>query len=1058
MVALIVVGFGLFGLSKLRLNLYPDVSFPTITVYTVYEGVAPEDIETLVTRPIEERVGSVSGVIKMRSLSSQGASVVKLYFDWDTDLFEAQIEVRKQLDFIRRELPLDVEQPIVFNYDPNQEPVVVLTMSSDYRSTRELRTFATRQIEPLLERIPGTASATTVGGLDRQISVQLNPISMRQYNVSIGEISGVLQRENVQVPAGELIEGSTIFSLRTLGEFKTVEQIAATVVAVRDGNPVRLEDVAKVDDGVAQPIGGVHVDGDDGLIINVYKQSDANIVTAASGIVGKLDDLRKVLPKDVDLDILTNRADFINQSISNLYMTALQAIILVVLILLFFLQSWRSAVVIAVSIPVSIIATFSVMNWADLSLNVISLSGLTLAVGMVVDDAVVVLENIFQRKQSGEPVISASVRGAKEVAVPVVISTLTTLVVFLPILFVPGIAGVLFRDLALTVSFALSMSSLVALSLIPLMSSRMLSEKEALQEQEIPEKFLARLRYRIGSVFSTAGSFIKARMAPVGVFFQNLGDRLGIYISRLEQSYEDTLKQLLPRSGLVVLLAALVFFASVPLFLQLSRDFFPPVDESRFTLEVIREPGVNLFELERTVVQVEDLIKQEVPEARLVVAEYGDKPGVEGADNPGGFYSTIRVELLEPHLRDRTQFEIVSDVLAALNTVPGAEIKELRKNPLSPDGENGLIVYVYGFDAQRKALLANEVKQRLGGVQGIVNVSSTSDESRPELRVTMNRERVSRLGLSTSQVATAISDAVRGNRATTFVDDGLSFDIVVELEPRFKASQTALEELPVQVGETWVPLKHVADIQRIQGPTNILRINQERVTEIRADLAGLDLKTASDITRDVLSAMDWPDGYRFELSGTAEEQARSFYYLLIAFSIASVLTYMVMASQFESFTEPFIMLLTIPLALSGVLIVLWATQTPVSVTAMIGLVLLAGIVVNNGIVMIDYIKILQIRGLSREDAITQGAARRLRPILMTAGTTVLSMVPLALELGVGSETWSPMARTVIGGLVASTLLMLFVVPCLYYLLNRMVEAFGFTKIRKVDPLAAEASV
>lgn len=401
MTSLIVIGFGLFGLSNLRLDLYPDVTFPTITVYTTYEGVAPGDMETLITRPIEESVGSISGVREVRSSSKQGASVVKLKFNWGTDLYIAESDVRKELDAVRRQIPDDAEQPIVFSYDPNQEPVMVLTLTSEIRSPREIRTIAKQNLEQHLERIPGVASSETAGGYERQINIDISNKQMRTYDISISAVANKLQQENIQISAGELIEGRTIYSLRTIGEFKNIDQIRNTIIAERDGKPVRLADLANVEDGVAQPIGNVHVNGSDGVIINLYRQSDANVVTTANAVSNQLDNLQDILPKDVKVDVLTNKAEFIETSIDNLLLTGLQAVILVVLILLAFLRSGRTALIIAISIPISIIATFSIMDWSDLSLNIISLSGLTLAVGMVVDDAVVVLENIFRFKEEG---------------------------------------------------------------------------------------------------------------------------------------------------------------------------------------------------------------------------------------------------------------------------------------------------------------------------------------------------------------------------------------------------------------------------------------------------------------------------------------------------------------------------------------------------------------------------------------------------------------------------------------------------------------------------------
>ena len=1024
MVSLILVGFGIFGLFNLRLNLYPDVSFPTITVYTSYEGVAPEDMETLVTRPVEEAVGSISGIRRVRSLSSQGASVVKLNFNWGTDLYEAENDVRKELGFVTRAIPRDADSPLVFSYDPNQEPVVVLAVSSNTRSTRDLRTIATQQIEQRLERIQGVASSETSGGLERQIRVEIDNERMRSYNLDIATISNRLGQENVQIPAGQLVEGNTIYSLRTIGEFKDLDQIMSTVIAVRDGQPLLLRDVANVEDGVAQPIGNVHIDGQEGVIINVYRQSDANVVSAASGIVESIEEIEATLPNDVDIQVLTNKADFIEQSIDNLLLTGLQAIILVVLILLAFLRSGRSAVIIAISIPISIITTFLIMDFADLSLNIISLSGLTLAVGMVVDDAVVVLENIFKFREEGADRKTAAVSGAKEVAVPVVISTLTTLVVFLPILFVPGIAGFLFRDLALTISFSLSVSSLVALTLIPMMSSRFFKEGT--------ENFEA--------------------SNSIANFFSNL-------LERLENAYQKRLDKALKRSWLVVISSIALLILCMPLFNMLGGEFFPRVDENAFTLEVQREPGVNLFELQRSIRQVEDVIKEVVPEARLIVSDYGDKEGIEGADNPGGYHGTVRVELVSQNERNRSQFQITAATLQALESVPAVQIKETREDPLSPDGENGLIVQIFGYDPEIKKELSEGVKERLLSINGVANVFSSSDLGRPELRLVMDRERISRVGMTTSQVATAVSNSVRGNIATSFVDEGIEFEVLVELDPTQKAISSDLDNIQVQTPDgVWMPLRNLARIERYTGPTNVLRINQERVSEITADLAGIDLKTATERTRQVLNDVEWPDGYRYALAGTAEEQAESFDFLLIAFLIAGILTYMVMASQFESLVEPFIIIFTIPLALTGVLLILWVTNTSISVTSMVGLILLSGIVVNNGIVMIDYIKILQARNIARHDAIVTGATRRLRPILMTAFTTILSMVPLALELGAGSETWSPMARTVIGGLTMSTLLMLFVVPCMYNIINSLVSKMGFDAVHKIDPLAQQKEV
>ncbi len=1045
MITLIVIGFGLFGLSRLSLNLYPDVSFPTITIYTTYEGVAPEDIETLITRPIEEQVGSVSGLRRIRSLSSQGASVIKLYFNWGTDLFIAEADVRKQLDFARRAVPQDADQPIVFSYDPNQEPILVLALSSNVRSSSELRTLSTQQLEQRFERISGIAAAETSGGLERQINIWIRNDRMLAYNLDIATVANRLRQENIQVPAGELIEGRIVYSLRTIGEFKNLDQIKTTVVGIRNEIPILLQDIADIEDGVAQPIGNVHVRGEEGLVINLYRQSDVNVVTTAANFMTEIDRIKAILPSDVELEVLTNKADFIKLSLNNLYTTAVQAIVLVVIILLVFLRSFRTSLIIAVSIPISIIATFSIMDLADVTLNVISLSGLTLAVGLVVDNAVVVLENIFRFREEGNSGKKSAVMGAQEVAIPVVVSTLTTLVVLLPILFVPGIAGFLFQDLALTISFALVMSTFAALSIIPLMSSQFFKKKD---DQDAIEHVAP------GALVEQIDSSSRLDTKDVPKQENALKRKLGELLDRLESNYQALLKRNLTRSWTVIIISVLFFLASLPLYFTLGGEFFPPVDENAFVLNVQREPGVNLFELQNTIYQVEDIIQREVPEARIIVSDYGDKRGVEGADNPGGYQGTVRVELVPRSERRRDQFEISNELLVKLQDVPGADIREVRENPLNPDGDDGLIINIYGFDLEQKKSLATGIIAQLMTLDDVISATSSADEGRPELRITMDRERISRLNMTTSQVANAISDAVRGSIATTFVEQGVEYTILVQLAAEEKNNSQALEDIQIRTPDgTWIPLRTLARVERYQGPSNILRINQERVTEVLVDIGNADLKSVTDEAVALLNRFDFPDGYRYDIGGTAEEQAASFTYLLIAFLIAAILAYMIMASQFESLVEPFIIIVTIPLAMTGVLIMLFLTGTAVSVTAMIGLILLAGIVVNNGIIMIDYIKVLQARGLSRFDAVINGASRRLRPILMTSATTILSMIPLALELGSGSETWSPMARAVIGGLTFSTILMLLVVPCLYYVINTFVEKLGFDAVHKVDPLS-----
>ncbi len=1074
MISLIVIGFGFFGLTGLKQDLYPNVSFPTVTIYTTYAGVAPQDIETLITRPIEEQVSGISGVRTVSSHSTQGASVIELRFNWGKNLYNAESDVRKKLDLARRQIPDDADQPIVYAYNPNEKPFMVLALSSNTRSSRELRTISEQKLEQRIDRIPGVATSETYGGYERQINVNVSNQQMRSYNIDLSTIASKLQQENVQVPAGQITQGHTIYALRTIGKFQNIDQIRNMIVAVRNGQSIKLRDVAKVEDGAARPIGSVQVNGEKKVIVDLFKQTDANVVDAASRVKKNIPTFEQALPAGIHISVLTDNSNFIKSSITDLLWTGFEAVILVVLVLLVFLRSGRSALIIGISIPISIIATFAIMDWTKVSLNTISLSGLTLAVGLVVDDAVVVLENIF-RWQEAEEHKKAAVYGAQEVAVPVLSSTITTLVVFLPILFVPGIAGFLFRDMALTIYFALIMSLLVALSLIPMMSSLLFTDEEEEGQPQENTNYLKRLlRWGRGSILKKIiiapllllGIIVyplvwlyKKVVKNIGPFFGNkVAPPLKHAYDRLETSYHRQLDYLLGHSKAVVIAILVFFLITLPIFLVLNGTFFPSVDQSAFTLQVKREPGVSLTNLGTTFNQVEHIVKRDVPESQLIVAQYGKKKGVEGADNPNGNEGTLDVQLVPKNQRKRSQQAIVASLLDSLKIIPGAQIKELKNDPLRPQGNNGLIVQVYGNNEQMRTQLVSEVENQMRSIKGIQNVFSSADQGRPELRVRLNRERISRLGMTASQVATDLGNAVKGNKATTYINNGVQYNVVVRLEPIERTSISDLNALQIKTPDsTFVPLSSVASVQQFIGPSNIMRINQQRVTEITADLKNIDLKRATARVQKKLKNINWPTGYRFQVAGSAQDQQASFRYLLIAFIVAIILTYMVMASQFESLIEPFIIILTIPLALSGVLIMLWITGTAISVTSMVGIILLSGIVVKNGIVMIDYIKILQARNTGRHEAIINGASRRLRPILMTASVTGLAMVPLALNIGSGSETWSPMARAVIGGLFMSTLLMLVFVPCLYNLINTKVEAMGFDSIHKEDPLALDKS-
>ena len=1002
MIFLIIIGFGLFSLNRLKVDLFPDVTFPVIGVITQYEGVGPYDIENLVTRPMEEAVTSVENIETINSRSMSGTSILIIEFGWGTDMDQAETDVRKNLDIIRDMLPDNVSDPITFAFDPSMQPIAFLALSSDQLGQAELREVAKEKIEPRIERIPGVASADARGGLERQINVMVDPRELAAKGIDINQIINTIRMENLQIPGGQIEEGMSEFSVRTYGEFQSVDQIKRVVVGQKSNTPIHLEEVASVVDGFKERNSYVRNNGKESVVLVVMKQSDANTVNATEAVLDAIPDLEKVAGSGTKIEVVFDLASFIKDSISNLTNTALQAFLLAGLVLLFFLRNIRSAIIVAVSIPVSVIATFFVMDQAGVTLNIISMAGLALAIGMLVDNSIVVLENIFRHRELGEPIREAADEGTSEVSMAIVASTLTTLAVFIPILFVPGIAGVLFNDMAITIVFSLSASLFVALTLIPLMASRMLTLNDIAQKS----------------------AFIKTMTGWVTTLLRRVDDR-----------YYSVLQYALGHRKTIMISAVVLFIVSLSLFPLIGGEFMPETDEGMVQISVERAVGTNLDETRKTFQEVERLVKQKVPEAENTYVNFGTGDGFSAlfgtaAANKG----EIRVRLTDLSERNRSQFEIQDTLRAYFDQYPGVNMS-FSQGGGAMFGGRDIEVIIKGYDLEISRELATRVEERLNKIDGIVDVEKSFDAGKPEYQVHFNRDRLSSFGLNTASVARSISSYVAGTIASQYREGGDEYNIFVQLQRPFRNSKNDLSNLYISTPfGTQIPLEQVAEIQQGESPVSIEREDQERVVAVSANVTGRDLRSATAEVQRAMNEMSFPSEFRWEIGGAAEDFMESFQALGLAILAAIALVYMVMASQFESLLDPFVILFTIPLAFIGILWALFITNTTLSVTALIGGMLLVGIVVNNGIVMIDYINQLREKhGYSLKEAVLEGGRRRLRPVLMTAVTTILAMLPLSFGLGASAETWSPMARAVIGGLTVSTVLTLVVIPTIYFI-------------------------
>ena len=1036
-----VVLFGIVSLSRLKVNLLPDISYPTVTIRTELTGAAPVEIENLLTKPIEEAVGVIRNVRLVRSVSRTGQSDVTLEFVWGTDMDIAGVDVREKVDII--DLPLEAKRPLLLRFDPSSEPIMRLGLlrkdegqsiadaGSVVASLKAIRRLAEDRIKNDLEAEEGTAAVKVSGGFEDEIQIHVDQQKLSQLDISIQQIAERIRAENVNLSGGRLEEGRQRYLVRTINEFQTVEEFADAIVAIVADRPVFLRDVATVTRGYKEREAITRVNGQESVELAIYKEGDANTVQVANRVERRLESIRESLPEELELVKIYDQSKFISAAIQQVTSAAIFGGILAIMVLYGFLQDSRATTIIAVAIPVSVIGTFLLMYSNDVSLNIMSLGGVALAVGMLVDNAIVVLENIVRKREQGQGILEAARNGTAEVSTAVIAATLTTIAVFFPMVFISGVAGQLFRDQALTVTFALIFSLIVALTLIPMLAALGTGSRyQEAGEETPPNRFtraIATVVRAFGVVFAGVKWLCWIILWVPGWLLQHL------YLS-VAKGYEPVLRWSLSHRAAVVGGAAAIFAATMLLIPRLGTELIPQLSQGEFEVDLRLSPGSPLVETDRAIQAAHDATRDiDDVELNYSVAGTGnrlDANPVDSGENTGTLSITLK-----PGAGRAEEAAAMDAMRKQLMQLPGVQYEFSRPSLMT--FASPLQIEVSGFDLEDLEAVNQVLVSKMQASDRYVDVKTTIEPGNPEIQIIFDQERAASLGLSVRDIADRVVANVRGELATRYTWRDKKIDVLVRSVDTTRASIADIRSLIVNpAAERPVTLEAVAEIKIARGPAEIRRIAQERVAIISANLAYGDLGAAVADANSIIDGTPMPQGITAMVSGQNEEMQDSFRSMQFALLLAVFLVYIVMASQFESLIHPLVILFTIPLALVGAVLALFLTGTTVNVVAFIGIIMLAGIVVNNAIVLVDLINQLQAQGLEKTSAIMEAGQARLRPILMTTLTTVLGLLPMAIGFGEGSELRTPMAITVIGGLLVSTLLTLVVIPVVYSLLDR----------------------
>ena len=992
---------GIYSLTQLPVDLYPEMELPFVVVYTTYPGASATDIESNVTRPLENTLNSVSNLKEITSRSSDANSVIFMNFEYGTNLDEASNDIRSNLSFVERYLPEDCESPTIIKFNTNMMPIIFYAITAD-ESYAGLEKILDEKIVNPLNRIEGVGSVSLNGVPGRKVYVDVDPRKLEAYNMTIEQIGNILRAENINMPAGYIEMGKTDYPLRIQGEFPESDVLKNIVVTSLNGSSVKLKDIAEVRDTIRESKLDTRINGSRGMGMFVQKQSGGNTVKVTEEIEKSLETLKKDLPPDVKIEKLFDSASFIKDSISNLTETLMYAAIFVILVVLFFLGRWRATFIIILTIPISLIVAFIYLFVSDASINIISLTSLSIAIGMVVDDAIVVLENITKHIERGSRPREAAIYATNEVWLAVIVTTLTVVAVFFPLTFVKGLTGVLFKQLGMSVTITIVTSVFAAITLTPTLSALMLKWYPIRKD------------------------------APFWTYDGSI--RKGL--DRFDHFYEKTLRWALHHKTMVSILSFIIFIGSMSLFGLINTEFFPQADESRISATIELQTGTRVDQTILTSEKLNELIKTKYPEVDIMETS-------TGADDQGGFAAMFSAQgthsinyslsLVPIDERSKSVFEIAEEMRADFAKYP--EIVDFTistSDNMGSFGGSTVGVEVYGYDIAQTNLVAEQLSEKIKKMEGAKDVTISRDKSKPELQIIFDQNKMIANGLNTAMVSSVVKNRVEGLTATRLRQFGDEYDVVVRFKKNATSTLTDIENIGISnsMGQI-IRLGEIAQIKEYWAPPSIERKRKERIVTVSFTPYKRSLTELQVEIQKAIDETPMPSGVMVQISGAIKEQMESFMDIALLMVISLILVYLIMASQFESLKMPFIIMFSIPFAFSGVAIALFATNTALSVISGIGAVMLIGIVVKNAIVLVDFINLMRDRGYELYEAIAISGRSRLRPVIMTSATTILGMLPLAMSTGSGSELWSPMGVAVIGGLIFSTIVTLVLVPVVY---------------------------
>jgi HAE1 family hydrophobic/amphiphilic exporter-1 len=1017
-----ILVFGTMSFVSLPVDIFPDITLPAMVVLTKYPGAGPEDVEAIVTKNLEKLVSTVPNLEQITSVSQEEYSVINLRFGWGTNLDEAAANVRDVLGYAERFLPDDVEDSVVMKFDTSMMPILYYGITAG-ESYSELNKILQDEIADPLKRVPGVALVDVFGGLKRQFRVDIDRDKLNAYHIPINSVVTAIQAGNIAYPAGNIKIGKMDYTLRVPSEFKSVDEIRKIAVGNQGGVPIHLKDIAKVSDGFEEKERVLRVNRESGAIMIIQKQSGANTLEVIERAKDRLEELQKKIPEDIKLYLLMDSSEFINLAIGHLYDAMLWGGLFIILVIFLFLRNLRGSLIVVLAIPFSLIVGFIFLYAGGYTINMMSLASLSIAIGMVVDDAIVVFENIFRHRERGISPKESALFGASQVGLAVTAATFTIIAVILPIIFVPGITGVLFKELGMVVCLVMLASLFVSLTLTPMLSFRILKIEQK------KYKFLGEL-YR----------------------------RSEEWFREIELRYSALLGWALTHRRSVMAIGIMIFAASLAMIPLVGTEYMPEMDQGHFMGDIELPEGTRIEKTEGVMAKAEEIVDKEIPEKRMLFARAGRSES--GFSAMMGQREDVNVMTLGGTLvtireRERSDRDIAHALSQKIAEIPGIKsINFTTSDPMAEmifGGDKAITLEVYGEDFDQTDEVAEKLRGMLEKIPGTSDISISREKGKPELWVRIDREKAATLGLNMAIVADTLRTNFSGKIASRYQEEGEEYDIFVRLREDDRTKIEDIENilipsplraiplpsgLPIDFSD--VRLGNIAKIEKTKGPIEIERKSQGRVVIVGA---GLYQRPLGDVVKDVkqeIKKILVPEGVEIILGGSAEEQAKSFRILAIALVLGIFLVYMVMAGQFESLLDPLVILFSVPFAITGVIWALLLTGETLSLISFVGMIMLVGIVVRNAIVLVDYTNILRGRGLTMDDAVREAGATRLRPVLMTAFSTVLGMLPLALMRGEGASTWNPLGISVIGGLLVSTLITLVFVPTFYSIVEEKV--------------------